>query len=84
MCQSAGFVPNVVQEAEQIVTIASLVAAGIGVSIVPISAQTLRTHGVVYRPIRDQKVMRDLAIVWHVENRSAVLQAFLYVVREKP
>jgi DNA-binding transcriptional LysR family regulator len=83
MCQSAGFVPDVVQEATQIVTIASLVAAGIGVSIVPISAQTLRAQGVVYRPIRDQTVMRDLAIAWHCDNRSSVLKAFLEVVRER-
>ncbi len=84
MCQNASFVPHVIQEADQIVTIASLVAAGIGISIVPISAQTLREQGVVYRPIRDQTVMRDLAIAWHVDNHSTVLQAFLEVVRAHP
>lgn len=82
MCQDADLVPEVIQEADQIVTIASLVAAGIGISIVPISAQTLREQGVVYRPIQDQTVMREIAIAWHVDNRSAVLQTFLDVVRE--
>ena len=83
MCQDAGFTPDVVQEAEQIVTIASLVAAGIGVSIVPISAQRLRAQGVVYRPLRDRTVMRDLAIAWHGDNRSEALKGFLEVVRER-
>jgi DNA-binding transcriptional LysR family regulator len=76
-------VPHVVQEAAQIVTIASLVAAGLGVSIVPVSAQTLREQGVVYRPMRDQTAMRELAIAWHGDNLSSVLKAFLEVVRER-
>ncbi len=42
ICQKAGFMPHVVQEATQAITIASLVAASIGVSVVSMSSQTLR------------------------------------------
>ena len=83
MCQQAGFVPHVVQEATQAITIASLVAAGIGVSVVSMSSQTLRTEGVVYRVIREPTVKRELAIAWHGENHSTVMNAFLEVAREK-
>ena len=82
MCQSAGFVPNVTQEAGSTVT-AGLVAAGLGISIVPVSIQTLREHGVVYRAIQDNTVMRELAVAWRSDNVSTVLQAFLQMVKEK-
>lgn len=83
ICQKAGFMPHVVQEATQAITIASLVAAGIGVSVVSMSSQTLRAEGVVYRAISEPTVMRELVTAWHGENHSAVLKVFLEVVREK-
>ena len=50
-CQRAGFSPRVGQEASQITSIINLVAAGLGVSLVPASMQQVHSPGVVYRPI---------------------------------
>lgn len=65
LCQSAGFVPQVIQEASQAVNHCGACRREIGVSVVPLSAQTLREQGVVYRAIHDQTVMRELASAWH-------------------
>ena len=48
----AGFGPRVEQEAIQMQTIVSLVAARMGVALVPASLEHLRRTGVVYRPSR--------------------------------
>lgn len=51
LCRSAGFSPRVVQEAVRMKTITSLVAAGIGVSLVPESVRHLARPGVIYRDV---------------------------------
>jgi DNA-binding transcriptional LysR family regulator len=51
-CLKAGFNPRLGQEAPRITSALSLVAAGLGVSVVPASMQTMTMHGVVYRPIK--------------------------------
>ena len=47
-CHAAGFSPRLGQEAPRIVSTLSLVAAGLGVSIVPASLQRMRMDGVMY------------------------------------
>ena len=48
-CRKAGFTPNVVQEATQWSTVASLVEAGLGVSIGPASIARLAARGCISR-----------------------------------
>jgi DNA-binding transcriptional LysR family regulator len=48
-CVGAGFHPQVVQEAPRLTATLSLVAAGLGLSIVPASLQQLRGDGLAYR-----------------------------------
>src|SRR5438067_2225806 len=48
-CQRAGFSPLVGQEAPRILSTLSLVAAGLGVSLVPASLERLGMDGVVFR-----------------------------------
>jgi len=50
-CIAAGFNPDIAHEAPQIVTTLNLVAAGMGISVVPSSMQRLRLDAVVYRPL---------------------------------
>jgi DNA-binding transcriptional LysR family regulator len=82
LCARVGFVPRVVQEARTTQTIASLIAAGIGVSLVPASLQNLRLDGIVYRDLTDAGATTELAVMWRPEDRSAVLAAFLNLIRE--
>lgn len=50
-CQRVGFSPLIGQETMQVTSIVNLVAAGLGVSLVPASMQQVHSIGVTYRPI---------------------------------
>lgn len=52
-CLGAGFVPRVVQLAPRITSALGLVAAGLGVTLVPQSMRRINMDGVAYRPIAD-------------------------------
>lgn len=82
LCARAGFAPRVVQEARTVQTIVSLIAGGMGVSIVPGSLQSLRQHGIVYRPLKPPAPSTDLAVMWRPEEVSPVLHRFLEIVWE--
>ena len=80
MYLEAGFSPRIALEA-QMQAIVSLVAAGIGVALVPSSLENLRRKGLVYRPLAGSAPKAELAVAWQKENSSAILQSFLGVVR---
>lgn len=80
LCQLAGFSPNVVQEAIQMQTIVSLVAAEMGIAIVPASLQNLQRTGVIYRTIQESTPQAEIAIIWRSNDSSPVLQQFLNLV----
>ena len=67
-CQSAGFSPRVVQEAPQMASMVSLVAAGVGVTLVPECVCQLRPAGVRYLRINGQV---PVATLWLVAQRCA-------------
>ncbi|WP_331694643.1 LysR family transcriptional regulator [Pandoraea sputorum] len=50
-CHGAGFSPAIEQEAPRLLTTLSLVAAGLGVSVVPASLMRMQIEGIVYRPL---------------------------------
>ena len=51
-CMQAGFRPNLVQEAPQFPTVIRLVAAGVGVSLMPACLANLAIPGAVYRDVQ--------------------------------
>jgi DNA-binding transcriptional LysR family regulator len=81
-CHDAGFSPNVVQEAGEIPTIVSLVAAGLGVSLVPASMEQVRTDGVVYLPVQGSGVRIALALAWRRDHASALVRNLVALARE--
>lgn len=78
-CASAGFSPQVKQEAPRLPGTLSLVAAGLGVSIVPASMQRMNTDGVVYRELGDAP---DLRAPLHLAMRRATPSPALARFRE--
>jgi DNA-binding transcriptional LysR family regulator len=80
ICRSAGFSPRVVQEGSQ-AEVASLVASGAGVAIVPASLRAIRRAGVVYRPLHERP-MTCLDLVWRKDAALPVLHAFLAEVQQ--
>jgi DNA-binding transcriptional LysR family regulator len=76
-CQRAGFSPKIVQEATQIPVMISLVAASLGVAIVPSCAQALKWNNVVYKPLEDPQPRTNIALVWRKQSESATVAAFV-------
>jgi len=68
LCFQAGFTPRVVQEANEILTILHLVRAGVGVSLVPRSAQRLKVPGVRFHELAWKEPLWRIGIAW---NRSS-------------
>jgi DNA-binding transcriptional LysR family regulator len=83
VCEAAGFTPHVVQEVREMQTAISLVAAGLGIALLPASVQHLHRDGVVYCPLREPAPRTELAVVSRQDDPSPVLQNFLVVVREQ-
>lgn len=83
-CMAAGFSPDIRYDAPQIVSTLYLVAAGMGISVVPASMQRLRLDAVVYRPLagpHQPRGMLNLAILAEASAAPA-LRAFVGMVRE--
>lgn len=62
-------------------TIVSLVAAEIGIALVPASLQNLQRTGVIYRAIQEATPQAEIAVIWRCNDSSPVLQQFLKVVK---
>ncbi len=81
LCQTAHFSPIVAQEAVQMQTIISLVAAEMGIAIVPASIQNLQRTGVEYRSINRQTPQASILLVWRHGDPSPIVQRFVQVAQ---
>lgn len=82
-CRLAGFSPRVVQEASQLTSIVNLVAAGLGVSIVPASLQYLHSEGVCYKPIAPPVPKARLNLIYRRNDSQAPqVRRMLELLRE--
>lgn len=81
LCQQGGFSPMVVQEAIQMQTIVSLVAAEIGIAIVPGSLHHLQRTGVVYKPLHEATPTATIALLWRKADQSPTLERFIHMVQ---
>jgi DNA-binding transcriptional LysR family regulator len=81
-CQRAGFSPTIGQEAPRMLATLSLVAAGLGVTLVPASMRWLRVHGVAYRSLDPAAgLVAPLNLAYRRTESSAAAQRFIALVR---
>jgi DNA-binding transcriptional LysR family regulator len=81
-CHGAGFRPIVGQEAPRILSTLSLVAAGLGVSLVPASLQMLHMDGVVFRRLKNEpRATAPLNLAYRRSESSAAVRSFIELVR---
>lgn len=66
-CRSVGFSPRIVQEAPQMTSTVNLVAAGVGVALVPESMRQLHSEGVAYVQITPPT---PRALLWVVHRNG--------------
>lgn len=77
ICNNAGFEPHVVQRTMQINTALSLVSAGIGIAMVPLSAGSAPHKGVTYRLLKETAFTELVATYRKQDETSAILLNFL-------
>jgi DNA-binding transcriptional LysR family regulator len=81
VAEPGGFHPNIVQRAPDIISVLTLVASGVGLTLIPKSLENLRIPGLAYRPIKLETPNILLAI--HRKNeRSPAVKAFLNQLRK--
>lgn len=80
-CQQANFSPVIVQEADEMQVILGFVAAGMGIALLSASAQQFTRPRVVYRQLHLAPQV-DLSLAFRHDNASAVLRAFIAIIRE--
>jgi DNA-binding transcriptional LysR family regulator len=82
LCRHCGFSPRIVQEAMPYQTITSLVAAGLGVSLVPSSVKAFARKGVSFVQLREQPPDLEIVMFWQKSVPPPVLRSFLEVAQQ--
>jgi DNA-binding transcriptional LysR family regulator len=77
LAREAGFSPMITQEAGEAMTIIGLVAAGLGVTVLPASYQRMRIDGVVYRTLLDADANTAVWLVQRRDQHSPMAKAFV-------
>ena len=80
-CEAAGFTPDVVQETAEMHTAVGLVAAGLGVSLVPESVTAETRPGLVFRSLEPPAPITELAVVYRESETPPVLESFLRILK---
>jgi DNA-binding transcriptional LysR family regulator len=82
-CRTAGFSPSVVHSPDLMATVLTMVAAELGVSVVPEGVRNLRSRQVAYVPISPALDPLPLIMCWRAKSNSPPRDAFLHLVRER-
>jgi len=77
----AGFVPNVHDEVDYPSMLLTLVATGIGVSMVPASIRKIQSAGLVFLPLHPSSRILETALAWRANSVPAILTDFLQIMR---
>ncbi len=82
LCRAAGFIPEIIQEADSKEGILAFVAAGMGVTIYVDRAFTHDPPGIVIRPLTglSESVTTDLA--WRAEDENPIVRHFVALTRD--
>ncbi|MHB1683447.1 MAG: LysR family transcriptional regulator [Bacilli bacterium] len=82
LCHQVGFNPLIRQEAFEFQTVIGLVAAGLGVAVVPPSAQNLHTRDVVYRQVAGLMPSAAMGIAWRRDDASPLVREFIDLAKQ--
>src|SRR5207244_3664757 len=81
-CHKAGFSPRVGQEAPRVLSTLNLVAAGLGITLVPASLRRLHIDGVVFRRLADRtRLKAPLNLAYRRGEASAAVRGFVNLVQ---
>jgi DNA-binding transcriptional LysR family regulator len=80
--QRVGAFPNVAQHAVHLQTIVGLVASGVGIAILPSSAERVSREGVVYLALDVPDATSWMGLAWVEGDESRLVKNFVRTVRE--
>ena len=83
MCRSAGFEPRIGQLANGNATITGLVAAGLGIAVVPEAMCQLQHKAVVSRPLDGASMMTSTWLLRRAQDDSPLVNAFCRLVAKR-
>jgi DNA-binding transcriptional LysR family regulator len=75
-CRRAGFVPRITQETPQLSSTINLVAAGMGIAIVPACMSGMRKDSVVFVDVCDLGIKAQLALIFREGETSRTVRNF--------
>lgn len=78
-CMKAGFYPKIRFSARQWLTVAALVASGLGVALVPSSIASSGIKGACFLPLNDAQITSRIWCLRHQDNRDPAVLAFFDV-----
>jgi DNA-binding transcriptional LysR family regulator len=81
LCAERGFAPQVAYTGAEYQTILSLVAAGLGVSLVPASVGSIGSAEVRFRPLSDCVETAEIAVVYRPARAFRAMTAFIETLR---
>lgn len=81
MLERAGVKPRIVQEASEMHTLVSLVAAGMGIAILPKSVERYSISGVVSRELPGRLPQSMIGIAFHRESVAPFVREFVELAR---
>ena len=82
VCEEHGYLPNVVQEAPQWLTILSLVGAGLGVTIAPACVARLHGGNVVCLRLRGGRHATGLELAYRENEKRQIVRTFAALARQ--
>lgn len=80
-CVEAGFAPNISQQVVESHSLLSLVAAGLGIALVPEAVRELARPGIIYRRLVEPAPVADVMMLYR-DDRSAAVDRFLIETRD--
>lgn len=75
-CWAAGFAPHIVQEVQEVSTMITLVAAGLGAAVIPAPLRRMQLDKVIYRPLVGKGTHTDLFVVTHSKDKNRLVADF--------
>ncbi|WP_343952696.1 LysR family substrate-binding domain-containing protein [Tsukamurella spumae] len=80
-CAAAGFTPRRAHQVSQTSTLLALVAAGLGIALVPRTANSIQLPGVHFVDLPDTESV-ELALAWRTADDSPLLARVLRALSE--
>lgn len=82
LCEAAGFEPRIAAEVERMMSNLNLVAAGVGISVVPASMRGAHPDAVVYCPLADgARLDAPLTLAWRAAESLPAVATFVALAR---